>query len=128
MVKMSNMQMKVLISAISTESAANKTGCQVPCTYLIYRKSSKEFMNPVQSNTSGVHIGFSSMTLQVKEESLLYPPESLFGDIGGSLGLFLGFSLLSFGETAIDICKRMIKYLNACRGSSTNLRKKRGKY
>ena len=104
-------QMLSTFLASSTESAASKTGCRVPCTYLDYRKSSKEFANPVQSNTSGVHIGFSSMTLQIKKESLLYPPESLFGEIGGSLGLFLGFSLLSFGDTAFDICKRLIKHI-----------------
>ena len=70
-------------------------------------------MHPVQSNISGVQIGFSSMALQVKEESLLYPFSSLFGDIGGSLGLFLGFSLLSFGDTAFDVCKRMFKHFAA---------------
>ena len=71
---------------------------------------SKLITNPIQSNISGVQFGFSSTTLQIKQESLLYPPSSLFGDIGGSLGLFLGFSLLSFGETALGICKRMINH------------------
>ena len=97
-----------LLLASSTESAVRKTGCQVPCTYFIYRKS-RGIINPVKSKTSGVQIGFSSMALQIKEESLLYPSSSLFGDIGGSLGLFLGFSLLSFGDTMFNICKKILK-------------------
>ena len=100
----------LLLLASSTESAVRKTGCQVPCTYFIYRKKSRGITNPVQSKTSGVQIGFSSMALQIKEESLLYPSSSLFGDIGGSLGLFLGFSLLSFGDTVFDICKKILKH------------------
>ena len=62
---------------------------------------------PIESNTSGLTIGYSSMTLQIKQETLLYPPFSLFGDIGGSLGLFLGFSLLSFGETIFEVGKKI---------------------
>ena len=99
----------LLLLASTTESAVIKTGCQVPCTYFIYRKS-KGIINPVRSKTSGVQIGFSSMTLQIKEDTLLYPSSSLFGDIGGSLGLFLGFSLLSFGDTVLDICKKILKH------------------
>ena len=61
-----------------------------------------------ESNTSGFIFGFSDMDLQVKEESLLYPSSSLFGNIGGSLGLFLGFSLLAFGETIIDVARNIV--------------------
>ena len=96
--------------ASSTESAVKKTACQVPCTYFSYRKS-RLFTNPVKSNISGLAMGFSSMALRVKKESLLYPSSSLFGDIGGSLGLFLGFSLLSFGDSVLVICKWMLKHV-----------------
>ena len=62
---------------------------------------------PVESTTRGLTIGFSTMSYQIKQELLLYPPFSLFGDIGGSLGLFLGFSLLAFGETILELGKKI---------------------
>ena len=62
---------------------------------------------PVESTTRGLTVGFSTMSYQIKQESLLYPAFSLFGDIGGSLGLFLGFSLLAFGETILELGKKI---------------------
>ena len=64
-----------------------------------------------RTNSSGLLIGYSSMSLTVKEESILYPFSSLFGDIGGSLGLFIGFSLLTFGETIIDFSRHFFSFL-----------------
>ena len=46
------------------------------------------------------------------EEVLLYPSSSLFGDIGGSLGLFLGVSLLALGDTILDFSKKMFVFLS----------------
>ena len=65
-----------------------------------------------RTNSSGLTIAFSSMSLTVKEESILYPFSSLFGDIGGSLGLFIGFSLLTFGETIMDFSKYFLSFLS----------------
>lgn len=64
-----------------------------------------------RTNSSGLLIGYSSMSLTVKEESILYPFSSLFGSIGGSLGLFIGFSLLTFGETIIDFSRYFFSFL-----------------
>ena len=57
-------------------------------------------------------MSYSSMSLTVKVESILYPFSSLFGDIGGSLGLFIGFSLLTFGETILDFSKYFLSFLS----------------
>lgn len=65
-----------------------------------------------KTNSSGLLFGYSSMSLTVKEQSILYPFSSLFGDIGGSLGLFIGFSLLTFGETIIDFSKYFFSYFS----------------
>ena len=65
-----------------------------------------------KSNSTGLLLGYSTTSLTVKEDSPLYPFSSLFGDIGGSLGLFVGFSLLTFGETIIDSTKYCFGYLS----------------
>ena len=65
-----------------------------------------------RTNSSGLLMAYSSMSLTVKEESILYPFSSLFGDIGGSLGLFIGFSLLTFGEKIIDFSKYLLSFLS----------------
>ena len=53
-------------------------------------------------NETGLLFGFSSNTLVIKEEDYLYPPESFLAEIGGSLGLFLGFSCYEYGKRLID--------------------------
>ena len=69
-----------------------------PCTYYNYVRSKEiEF---TLDNTGGIGFmfGFSTKTLTVKEETLLYPFESFLAEFGGSLGLFLGLSFLSLWE------------------------------
>ena len=49
--------------------------------------------------------GYSSNSLIVKEETLVYPFESFLAEFGGSLGLFLGFSFLSLWDILLSILK-----------------------
>ena len=49
---------------------------------------------PVGPGETGVYITVSSPAVSVKTEKQIYEATSFVGDIGGSLGLFLGFSLL----------------------------------
>ena len=44
----------------------------------------------------GLMFGYSSNSLTIKEEALVYPFISFFAEFGGSLGLFLGFSFFDF--------------------------------
>ena len=46
----------------------------------------------------GIMFGYSSNSLTLKEETLLYPFESFLAELGGALGLFLGFSFLHYGK------------------------------
>ncbi len=63
-----------------------------------------EFNGNIQSGPHGAYgadvavltIYFESMTEQVNEELLLFDLPSFVGNIGGSLGLFIGFSYLDF--------------------------------
>ena len=47
---------------------------------------------PDATSGPGFMFGFSSNSLTIKEEALLYPFDSFLAEFGGSLGLFLGFS------------------------------------
>ena len=60
---------------------------------------------PSGSNMSGLMIGYSSNSLVVKEETLIYPLQSFLAEVGGSLGLFLGFSLIGLWDTIVGIVK-----------------------
>ena len=63
----------------------------------------------------GFMFGFSTTTLTIKEETLLYPFQSFLAEAGGSLGLFLGFSFLNvwnlFLTSWIKIWKAIHKYI-----------------
>ena len=78
----------------------------------IFKKKDPYVSGLEKSNTTGLLLGYSSTSLTVKEESPLYPFSSLFGDFGGSLGLFVGFSLLTFGLTIIDSSKYFLAFLS----------------
>ena len=41
--------------------------------------------------------------MNVKEEALMYPPTSFVAEVGGALGLFLGFSFLGLWDIIIKI-------------------------
>ena len=63
----------------------------------------------------GFMFGFSTTTLTIKEETLLYPFQSFLAEAGGSLGLFLGFSFLNVWNLIltswIKIWKAVHKYI-----------------
>ena len=75
------------------KSAITKyTGCNNPCNYFEYKLGG----DPVQAfdRTLGLNIMFGSGTINVVKEERSYPLISFIAEFGGSLGLFLGFSIL----------------------------------
>ena len=64
-------------------------------------------------NTGGIGFmfGFSTKTLTVKEETLLYPFESFLAEFGGSLGLFLGFSFMTIWDIGVPIIGKIAKMI-----------------
>ena len=65
----------------------------------------------MQDATSGLGFmfGYSSNSLTIKEETLLYPFESFLAEFGGSLGLFLGFSFLTIWDIFVSILRIFIQ-------------------
>ena len=60
----------------------------------------------------GFMFGFSTTTLTIKEETLLYPFQSFLAEAGGSLGLFLGFSFLNVWNLFLTSWIRIWKAIN----------------
>ena len=77
---------------------ADKTQCLTPCRFTQYEVSGQ----PVKyrMNYTRFTLKFSSFHANKKTEILLYPLESLFSELGGALGLLLGFSILMIWDTA----------------------------
>ena len=56
----------------------------------------------MENETIGFTFGFPNSFIKVKEEKWLYPLETFIAEVGGSLGLFLGFSFLGFWDIVSD--------------------------
>ena len=67
---------------------------------------------PDLTSGPGFMFGFSSNSLTIKEEALLYPFDSFLAEFGGSLGLFLGFSFLTMWDILLSILKLVMNTLN----------------
>ncbi len=78
--------------------------CPEPCVEVVY--SSKTQTDAMMKGMAMV-VYFDSMTEQVYEELLLFDGNSFIGNIGGSLGLFVGFSYLDF---ATSLTSKMIDF------------------
>ena len=64
---------------------------------------------PDATSGPGFMFGFSSNSLTIKEEALLYPFDSFLAEFGGSLGLFLGFSFLTMWDILLSILKLIMQ-------------------
>ena len=82
----------------SIRSVFDMTGCRVPCnrnewSYKRYLKRIKVsfFLKPLQ-----IQFFFSTDTFHTTSQYLAYDTQNLVADIGGYLGLLLGYSLFDF--------------------------------
>ena len=70
-------------------------GCKKPCNYQEYKIVGDKA--PTEMNKKGF-LTFSLLVVDnniyVETEALLYPGTSLVAEIGGTLGLFIGFSFM----------------------------------
>ncbi len=63
---------------------------------------------PFKDDAAHLVIYFESMTVKVHEELLLFDLSSFIGNIGGSLGLFIGFSYLDFATKITNTFIRLL--------------------
>ena len=75
-------------------------GCLFPCSYTEYRVGHTKRL-PFQS--FGLWLSFGSLATIVRKEVYVYPFINLVADLGGTLGLFLGFSFFAVIDMVRDI-------------------------
>ena len=83
------------------EELQDLTGCKVPCYYRHYQVVGTPFLVDMDGRPF-ISIAFASTDKTVVEEVWFYSFVSLLSEIGGALGLFLGFSLLGTLDMGID--------------------------
>ena len=102
---------KILLDA-GMSKISRITGCERPCSYKEYN-----FVNPNLKELSYYNfpkdqIAFClwavSQSTYVEEEVLVYSFESLIAELGGSLGLFLGFSFMTIWDGFKDFVTWMM--------------------
>ena len=55
-----------------------------------------------KSSNTGFFFGYATSEMIVKEEAELYPINSFIAEVGGSLGLFFGFSFIGLWESFLS--------------------------
>ena len=69
------------------------TGCGKPCKYNEYKIVGEDKAQS-KPGRAGIYFQFATKDVVIEKELASYSGLSLLSDIGGSLGLFLGFSFL----------------------------------
>ena len=81
------------------------TGCGKPCNYLEYKFHGEAIPSSFKLSGSSNYFVFSLLAqtrfTSVEKEELLYPSSTMVAEVGGTLGLFLGFSFMTIWDGAI---------------------------
>ena len=99
------------LSAIYDKGFLYKYKCPKPCSILEYSGKldywELKYDNP--NNTMIIYLRFQSPeVLTIYEEYLIYDFNGMLGSIGGTLGLFVGFSFSSIIRLFINLLKKCI--------------------
>ena len=77
--------------------------CLKPLTMTLYDANPVKLEGEVNPNNSvDLLFGYASNEMEIKEEALMIGTSSYIGSVGGSLGLFLGFSFFTHLSWCID--------------------------
>ena len=97
---------------MNSADIAKKFGCTFPCRYKEYVLVEEIKLQKKSDFMKHVRIFQSTNEILVKKEEPYYGLNSLVGDIGGSLGLFLGFSfwmLIDWAFLVAELVKNLVK-------------------
>uniref|UniRef100_T1JE49 Uncharacterized protein n=1 Tax=Strigamia maritima TaxID=126957 RepID=T1JE49_STRMM len=74
---------------------SSKHNCKRPCSVTVYQLTMMRAIIPDHENDTMIALIFSINTRQIVWEYFTYPFSTLVSEVGGNIGLFLGYSLLS---------------------------------
>ena len=80
--------------------------CNKPCKSVVLNIGGKNYQHN-RNLTYGTALFYFTMTSTHTTEHFLYSPTSLFAEIGGYLGLLLGYSCLDLASTLRDISEKI---------------------
>ena len=83
----------------------NVKGCYKPCDYMDVSFGYPSIYDITDDGESSLTFYFKT-SIPVRESHIAYPRSSLFAEIGGYMGLLLGFSILDFAKVVDLFCHR----------------------
>ena len=99
---------KVAHAAFLEKFADALENCPPPCirTYYAVEKFNEE--KHQNQNSTQIFFMFASTAITVSSEELIYNSLGLIASVGGSLGLFIGFSFLDFSFMILNFVRREV--------------------
>ena len=91
-----------LFGVLSNEEPSGMTkltGCKKPCHYLKFSFVGVSQSTSFKSDLFVMSFWAAFNFTMVEKETLIYPFPSLIAELGGTLGLFLGFSFLAIWDS-----------------------------
>ena len=89
------------------KSLLDQFSCPLPCVYNEY----KILEEIVGTAFNGFAFAFGSNQVLQRKEQLVYDFTSFVSEVGGALGLFVGFSFVMFWETTVSTILRIIGFM-----------------
>ena len=90
-----------MMNLLITRPSQRNELCPRPCTEIKYETTSNTVRHDL--NLALVQMFYESDRISLREEYLIFDFGSILVAIGGSLGLFLGFSLFQSGTQLLDV-------------------------
>ncbi len=86
----------MVYKALDALSTYEKAACLPECEQITYAATHRNILMADNRKEVTVSLAFASMEVEVQEEVLIFDFNAILSAVGGSLGLFIGFSFLDF--------------------------------
>ena len=100
-----------MLETLVTDAEERNAKCPNPCTEITYETITKSIPHDV-TKFAIVQMYYNTNFVTVHEEYLIFDFSAILVAIGGSLGLFLGFSFFQCGNLVMEMCQRIGNFLS----------------